>query len=335
MKRRLETVLLVLCTVHPLTLAGLFAIVLTQPFTDAYGLWALPGLLLNLLPELYLLTLPIGLFGLFVGRRSLAISAAFVASTGMWLFVPYFTSSPLQPPTETPTISVMTFNTLGNIDAVKAAVQRHPTDIVLLQESPDEGTLAAAALGYSHIWHAGDANGNAVLSAYPLLEQTTFDLGGGWLAQRGVVEIEGQKLAFYNVHLLLPLNLRPVESTLAQLLSGRYDERTRNAQVRALLDRLRLEPHPYVVAGDFNMTEYSPIYNELAAVMQDSFRTVERGFGLTWPAPLPLARIDYLWYGGGLEAVTSRRGPKTPSDHLPLISSFKLTGNEQFESTSE
>ena len=211
---RLEPFLSILCAVHLVTLVGLFVIVLTQPFADAYGLWTLPGLLLNLLPELYLLTLPIGLFGLFVGRRSLTLSAAFVAFTGVWLFVPYFGSSPPRPPQNTPTISVMTFNALGNIDAVKAAVQRHPTDIVLLQESPGEGVLAAAGLGYPHVWHAGDANGNAVLSVYPLLEQTTFDLGGGWLAQRGVVEVEGQKLAFYNVHLLLPLNLRPVESTL-------------------------------------------------------------------------------------------------------------------------
>ena len=213
----------------------------------------------------------------------------------------------------------MTFNTLGSIDAVKAAVQRHPTDIVLLQESPDEGTLAAAALGYPHIWHAGDARGNAVLSVYPLLEQTTFDLGGGWLAQRGVVEIEGQKLALYNVHLLLPLNLRPVESTFAQLLSGRYDERTRNAQVRALLDRLRLEPHPYVVAGDFNMTEYSPIYNELAAVLHDSYREAGRGFGFSWLSSLPLLRLDYVWHAPTLSVSSSSLGGRFASDHRPVL----------------
>ena len=314
---RLEPFLSILCSVHLVTLVGLFVIVLTPPFADAYGLWALPGLLLNLLPELYLLTLPIGLFGFLVGRRSLAISAACVAFTGVWLFVPYFSSSPPYP-AETPTISVMTFNTLGNIDAVKAAVQRHPTDIVLLQESPDEGTLAAAASGYPHIWHAGDAWGNAVLSVYPFLEQTTFDLGGGWLAQRGVVEIEGQKLAFYNVHLLLPLNLRPVESTFAQLLTGRYDERTRNEQVRALLAEVRLEPYPYVVAGDFNMTEYSPVYEEIDAVMKDSYRVAGRGFGFSWLSALPLLRLDYIWHAPTLTARSSLGG-RFASDHHPVL----------------
>ena len=247
------------------------------------------------------------------------LGSVLVAALALWLFAPYFDSRPL---TNTPAdLSMMTFNTLVNPEALEDAINAYGTDLVLIQETPSLSELQELELTERYtLVYGGERRGNAVLSKYSVLAERNISLGGGWEAQRLVVEVGGRELAVYNIHLLLPLNLRPVESTLGQLLGARYDERVRNAQIRTLLRELGTEPLPYIVAGDFNLSEYSPIYSELAAVMKDSYREVSRGFGFSWHSALPFLRIDYVWHSPALVAVKSLRGERFASDHYPVIS---------------
>ncbi len=316
---RLEPLLSFLCS-YLFALAILSVITLIQPFSDAYGWWAIPGLLLTVLPVLYLAALPIGVFGFVVRRKRLMLGSVLVTALALWLFAPLFThNSPSA--NISAGISVMTFNTIVNPAALEDAVNTYGTDLVLVQETPSLSELQELEITehYSLVY-GGERRGNAVLSKYPVLAERNISLGGGWEAQRLVVEVDGRELAVYNIHLLLPLNLRPVESTLGQLLGARYDERVRNAQIRTLLEELEAEPLPHIVAGDFNLSEYSPVYSELAAVMQDSYRESARGFGFSWHTSLPFLRIDYIWHSPALIAVKSLRGKRFDSDHYPVIS---------------
>ena len=316
---RLEPLLNLLCSLYLFALVVLSVITLTRPFSDAYGWWTIPGLLLTVLPVLFLAALPIGIFGFVVKRKRLMPGSALVAALALWLFAPLFGSRPL--PNTAADISVMTFNTIVNPKALEDAINEYGTDLVFVQETPSLSELQELELTERYtLVHGGERRGNAVLSKYPVLAERNIPLGGGWEAQRLVVEVDGRELAVYNVHLLLLLNLRPVESTVGQLLGARYDERTRNAQIRTLLRELGTEPLPYIVAGDFNLSEYSPIYHELTAVMRDSYRDVSRSFGFSWPSTLAFLRIDYIWHSPALVAVKSLRGERFASDHYPVIS---------------
>ena len=326
-RSRLEPLLSLLCS-YLLALAALSVITLTQPFSDAHGWWTIPGLLLTVLPVLFLAALPIGVFGFVVKRKRLMFGSVLVTTLALWLFAPLFGSRPL--PNTSADISVMTFNTIVNPTALEDAVNAYGTDLVLIQETPGLSELQELEITehYSLIY-GGERRGNAVLSKYPVLAERNISLGGGWEAQRLVIEVgDGRELAVYNIHLSLPLNLRPVESTLGQLFGARYDERVRNAQIRTLLEELETEPLPYIVAGDFNLSEYSPIYHELAAVMSDSYREASRGFGFSWHSALPFLRIDYIWHSSALVAVKSLRGERFDSDHYPVISGLAWVREE-------
>lgn len=51
-----------------------------------------------------------------------------------------------------------------------------------------------------------------------------------------------------------------------------YDPRGRNAQSEELLTRLEREVYPFIVTGDFNMSEHATTYDRIAEQMQDAFQ---------------------------------------------------------------
>jgi endonuclease/exonuclease/phosphatase (EEP) superfamily protein YafD len=104
-----------------------------------------------------------------------------------------------------------------------------------------------------------------------------------------------------------------------------------------LLTRLETEPHPYVVAGDFNMSEYAVIYDRIADTMQDAYRQANNDWGGTWPISVveelprfvpPLLRADYVWHSEHFYAIEARRGPALGSDHLPLYADLEFSDNQ-------
>jgi len=75
-----------------------------------------------------------------------------------------------------------------------------------------------------------------------------------------------------------------------------------------------------IVAGDFNMTPWSPAYR---ALRRDSFLHSATRFARTWPAPAPFMPLDHILYRGQVEIVKAEAwtgGPaRTASDHLPVV----------------
>jgi len=89
------------------------------------------------------------------------------------------------------------------------------------------------------------------------------------------------------------------------------------------------------MAGDFNTSDQSPSYNQLAAAGIDSFREAGSGFGATWPVAAvqqlpsfvpPFIRIDYVFHSKDFRAVSAQPGQPIGSDHLPLFVRLVLVG---------
>ncbi|MEP7292615.1 MAG: endonuclease/exonuclease/phosphatase family protein [Chloroflexota bacterium] len=302
------------------------------------GLWWV-ALLANFTPfyfAAFAVLLPLAL--LFRAKRGALLMLPLVVVGAIWFGRLYLPKAQAQAG-DAPTLRVVSFNVWGdnpNIVEVEDWLREMRADVAIIIEMPSVWAdgLPALTETYPEQLILSDTSGlywdSAVLSRYPLVSAEQIDLGDGEIPQsRIVVEVDGRQIAVYGIHLYVPVSrTRQMYQT-----AGFYNDSARDSQIRTLLHRLEDEPLPYVVAGDFNMSDQTVIYNELAALMGDSFREAGRGLGTSWPnfqrfgltglIP-PLVRIDYIWHSNDFRAIEAAQGPYLGSDHLPLYATLAL-----------
>lgn len=102
----------------------------------------------------------------------------------------------------------------------------------------------------------------------------------------------------------------------------------RNRQLEALGRELAGARRPRLVAGDLNLTPFSPYFPRLleATGLRDARRA--QGLHVTWPAmPVPLwIQIDHVLADPEAGVVDVRTGPDIGSDHFPLEITLAPTG---------
>jgi endonuclease/exonuclease/phosphatase (EEP) superfamily protein YafD len=90
---------------------------------------------------------------------------------------------------------------------------------------------------------------------------------------------------------------------------------------------------PTLIMGDLNTTDQTMTYRFMVdADLRDTWREIGWGLGYTWPVrlrgnnlPFPVMRIDFIWHTNNFQAMSAWVGPKTVSDHLPVIADLILT----------
>jgi len=212
-------------------------------------------------------------------------------------------------------------------------INHYEPDVALLQEVDDgvprsrrhrQVDLLAEATGLPHCVFQQNVRlkighyGNAILSRHPLHEHVDVDLTIPLKKRRRAISAccripvgnHHKTVVVVNVHLGL---------------SG-FERQT---QLRRLLRHQCVDHHrrrtPLVVAGDYN-----DVWSTLGRrVMQP------RGFApagpkaATFPAAMPMRRLDRVFYRGDLQAVHAFAGhtdlARQASDHLPLIADFQFT----------
>lgn len=316
--------------------AMLLYLALRLIFTDS--LWWL-ALVTSFTIYLFLPLIIFILLAVFVKNWRLSLRLLILLLLAVMWFGPFFQvrSVPQSvPKVEGQQLRVMTFNMWDNnwpdddagqqYRAFEAWFEAQNVDVAVFQEVPidyEENGITALQARYPHQL-PGD---RMIISRYPIVEsELIFD---GW--GRFVLQVDERLITIYNVHLRYPLYLDPPRIDLPVLrLLSRYDEEPRNQQIEALLELVQDEPYPFILAGDFNLSQHSIKYGSLAVVLDDAFRMTESGLGLTWPAAssppynLPLLRLDYVWYSAAFQAVDTEIGPRLGSDHLPVIATLVL-----------
>lgn len=258
---------------------------------------------------------------------------------GLYWFALPALYTPVAPP-RGDTFKVVTFNVQGsNHELGRAMVWllEQAPDIIVLQETAEgyDSRLAPLYDAYAHEDHVESSV--RIFSRYAILQREVISIEDepGRLALRLLLDQDGRELAVYAAHLTLPLTPRDNQAAdedigLEALL--RYDEARRNAQIRRLLTLLREESAATIVAGDFNMSDTSLIYAELAGQLRDAWRGAGAGAGRTWPLAeaiglpriiRPLLRIDYIWHSDALRPTHAAVGAPIGSDHLPLSAEFE------------
>lgn len=173
------------------------------------------------------------------------------------------------------------------------------------------------AYGKNAIYEAGH-HGNAILSRFPILEHSNYDISTNALERRGILHAGihipemDRKVHCLNVHLNI---LR----------------RSRTKQLEKLRERIALfvpPAEPYVLAGDFN--DWS---SRASKLLEDSmgarevFRATGGKHAATYPSRLPVLRLDRIYVKGfdpALARVLTGHPWSDLSDHAPIYCEVTL-----------
>ncbi|TGN78306.1 hypothetical protein E5083_11980 [Streptomyces bauhiniae] len=97
---------------------------------------------------------------------------------------------------------------------------------------------------------------------------------------------------------------------------------SRNIGAAALTNAITADRSPrLLLLADLNGTWDDRAFTALRTHLHSTQQTSGTGFGFTWPAASPVARIDQILYRG-LDANRSWTLPKTGSDHLPVAATL-------------
>ena len=305
-------------------------------------------LLKNFTPFLFL---PSALFLPFVfilGGLHFKLSALCVFLAALVWFGPYFLPKlTIAKPSDQFTIATLNADVENTqVESIEAWLRSSTPNVVLLQETPDSWRDKNISAKLSDLYpysliQNNDENEDAkvFLSVFPIVSSSEFLLTDmdRFIQQRVVIDTSLGTLAVYNIHLMPNYGdvprfvMEPYNPMINIALS--YDETIRAAQIYDLLLRLSREHLPYVVAGDFNTSNFSNLYSIMATHLVDSFREAGIGFGMTWPVAAyaklpkflpPLLRIDYIWHSSALRATTAWVGDTVGSDHFPVTAALTL-----------
>jgi endonuclease/exonuclease/phosphatase family metal-dependent hydrolase len=212
-------------------------------------------------------------------------------------------------------------------DRVASVLRGINADIIALQE-----VIGAGPHGGSHIEEIGAALGmgwvmaptrhlrghlfgNVVLSRFPIRHHAQHDLSFKSCEERGLqrvdIEVAGQVLHVYNVH-----------------LGTAILERRHQARRVASIVADRQVSGRKIVLGDFNEwmkgLTTTLLSSKLKSVDLQKYLPRRR----TYPGLFPILHLDHIYYGGHLEIV-GIESPRTrlslvASDHLPLVADVKI-----------
>ncbi|MFF4717253.1 endonuclease/exonuclease/phosphatase family protein [Streptomyces eurythermus] len=215
-------------------------------------------------------------------------------------------------------LTVATHNVnAGNPDPAATAtdVAASGADVLALEELPASAVPVyekALAPTYRHHAVVGTVG---LWSKYPMTDVRAVDIKLGWKrAMRATVATPEGPVAVYVAHL---------PSVRVKMQAG-FTARQRDKSADALGEAIADEPlRRVVLLGDLNGTMNDRSLNAVTSQLRSTQGAAGSGFGFSWPASFPMARIDQIMVRGA-EPESSWTLPRTNSDHLPVAARVKL-----------
>jgi endonuclease/exonuclease/phosphatase (EEP) superfamily protein YafD len=204
-----------------------------------------------------------------------------------------------------------------NDDLARAAtfLEESGADVVVLQEvtRAQARELDGLLPSYPHRSVDIDWRGAAIYSRWPMTSADWAELEQR--ASRGaMVQLDwrGSRIAVLGLHLHWPMS--PGEA------------RIRNRQLRRVAALAQATTGPLIVAGDFNVTPWSPHFQRALASSGLRDCALGQGLGPSWPAPATWLgiRIDHCLASPHWRVLDARVGPNVGSDHRPIIVELAL-----------
>ncbi|MEU6241172.1 endonuclease/exonuclease/phosphatase family protein [Streptomyces sp. NPDC047024] len=188
-------------------------------------------------------------------------------------------------------------------------------DLLALEELPAPAVATYdRALSGQYPYHAV-AGTVGLWSKYPMSQVHPVDIKLGWTrAMRATVATPDGLVAVYVAHM---------PSVRVKLKAG-FTARQRDTSADALGEAIADETLKRVVLlGDLNGTMNDRSLNAVTSQLRSTQGAAGSGFGFSWPASFPMARIDQIMVKG-VEPESSWTLPRTDSDHLPVAARLSL-----------
>ncbi|MGW2597615.1 endonuclease/exonuclease/phosphatase family protein [Streptomyces klenkii] len=200
-----------------------------------------------------------------------------------------------------------------NPAATARAVAASGADVVALEELTNTSRYEKALEG-TYKYHSVQGT-VGIWSKYPLELVQPVDIQLGWVrALRATVRTPQGPVAVYVAHL---------PSVRVKFNAG-FTAGQRDRSAEALGRAIAQEPEKRVVLlGDLNGTMNDRSLAPVTSQLRSAQGAAGDGFGFSWPASFPMARIDQIMVRG-MDPVSAWTLPKTPSDHLPVAARVKL-----------
>jgi vancomycin resistance protein VanJ len=215
-------------------------------------------------------------------------------------------------------VTVLTHNVNAqNIDPVGTAkdVIAGNADVVALEELA-EGQVSTYERQLKTAYPYHSVQGTVGLwSKYPLTAVKPVDIRLGWVrAMRATVATRKGPLAVYVAHL---------PSVRVKFDAG-FTAGQRDQSANALGEAIAAEKLKHVVLlGDLNGTMNDRALANITSQMRSTQGAAGHGFGFSWPAGFPMARIDQILVKG-VEPTKSWVLAPTGSDHRPVAAQIKF-----------
>lgn len=264
------------------------------------------------------------------------------------LFVPQAAASEGTP------LRVMTWNILyrnWDTDAIAATVYKQAPDILAVQElSPAHVGPLQALLGREYPYSALDPGGPGGLglwSRHPIVQSAPSDgRRMGCSCQQVVLDVGGERVQVINVHPVTPQyafgGRYLADGAIPVPLPRWFSTERQEPAIAALVAAAGAGDDRLIVAGDFNTGDRHQNYWRLRRELRDAYREAGSGFGLTFPnggevvrgLELPaMLRIDYIFYGDGIDARNAHTVAAPSSDHRAVVADLLLTPRSEVNPT--
>lgn len=267
----------------------------------------------------YAVLLLLGAVALILLRDTLAASAALaVAIAAGWpVLHDVATARASTQFGDQPELRVLTVNAWfrnDDIARVAEAIESSGADVVIVQElsrvTIEPLIERLKSYPYRALDAAEDRHGAAIVSRWPIETSKAISLDGSRvLSQLATIRWQAQSVDVLGVHLTWPMT-----GGLAA---------ARNAQWNALIQWMTEHEGAWIVAGDLNLTPWSPFFDR-AAHVEHCFEN-QRYIG-TWPAWMAPAgiQIDHCFTSSEWQIVSTQLLPPTGSDHRPVLMRAQL-----------
>lgn len=286
--------------------------------------WWVGDVLTHYWPQYGFILLVCALLALFNQKWPFALFSTFMLAYCSWWVWPYLLPRPVASPSETPLrlllSNVYTFRPTFQ-DVYDLIEQTDPDVVVLLELDPDHyGEVEQLTHQYPYRLHEPKLTGNAIFSRRPVADlafQPFFAAGrvDVWLT------LADPPLTLIATHTQAAVNPTAWQG--------------RNHHFELLSQEINRLNTPVLVAGDLNLSPYSPYFLQFVAETQLEDARHGRGLLGTWPNPVfwgwPAGLtfistpLDHLFHSPEVVVSQLQRFSVSGSDHHALLIEFTVT----------
>ena len=218
---------------------------------------------------------------------------------------------------------------------ITSFVKAQNPDILCVQEHYVGAAELSKIFPYEYIKLKGKNAefGSAIFSKYPIIKTFSADFphDGNNNALYADVVVDKDTVRVFNVH-FQSLNIKPEINDLqkedSKKLLGRigYGFSLQQEQAESVMKEVTASPYKTIIAGDFNNTSFSYIYNLITRDdrFNDAFLEAGSGFGKSFKLNYFPLRIDFLLIGKQMKINSFEKYDIDYSDHYPISTRISL-----------